>query len=141
MNARDVAAGACACTVGAVLHVAAVAKIIDSGPAQLWATALPFGSQLGHTAVAVVIAIELILGWCLLFGVAQRVAAGVAAVLFVLFGVVLLGWPPSGPGCPCFGSLSIWLARTPPVLTDAALAALALTAWFLSSERPSSSHA
>lgn len=141
MRWRSILATACAFGVGAVLHVAAVSKVIDPVQALAWAGSFPAGHMLGKASVAVVVAVELLLAWCLMLGIHQRIAAGCAALLAGLFGIALLGWPPNGPGCPCFGSLSEWGARIPPVFKDVGLLAASLAAWHLSASVEAPAHA
>lgn len=52
--------------------------------------------------------LELLVGGCWVFGIQRRLAAWVAAVLLVLFSVVLMAqlwWLGSLPPCNCFGRL------------------------------------
>lgn len=141
MRWQPVLATACAFSVGVVLHVAAVSKVIDPNQALAWARSFPAGHMTGMACVAGVVAVELLLAWCLMLGVHQRFAAGCTALLAALFGIALLGWPPNGPGCPCFGSLSEWGAKIPPVFKDVGLLAASLAAWHLSASVEAPAHA
>jgi uncharacterized membrane protein YphA (DoxX/SURF4 family) len=119
--------------VGAVLVYAGATKA--AAPSEEFALVIGAYDVLSRemvlTAAAFLPWVELLIGWCLIFGLRLRETAIAAGALFAAFLFALVSVQVKGiqlPNCGCFGD-AVHLTPLQALLFDSTLAALCFAAW------------